>query len=222
MGRRVNVGEGVGLFDSKAKRIARHRQLIELARSTLEQLQLGAKKLPGENVTSPVWTEAAEARIPLEYRWWLSLHLATLVCALHDTEEGELGDRDWIRELSESLTATRNVMAGPPEAGRSAFRAEAFARFQGVLKSEFSELAEALATDDWLSLWSDGIGRTLPLARTARSWFTNQSELDAADALAMKNQKRRKHPKPSLYEMDTLIKDSEAALAKAKAASENP
>jgi hypothetical protein len=145
----------VGFFDSKAKRIEQHRQLIDLAKATLESLQVKTYKGPTDNVTSPVWTETTNTMLPLEYRWWVSIHMETLVCAVYDTDQSELGNGDWIRELAESVTAVRSVMAGLPDNVRNTFRAETFARAEQHLDETITVVARSLATGGMLASWDD-------------------------------------------------------------------
>ena len=201
----------MGLFDSKAKRIAVHRQLLDLAKATLESLKVEVYKSEGE-VTSPVWTDTTKAMLPLEYRWWVSLHLETLVCAVHDTEDSELGDRDWIRELSESVTAVRSVAAGLPDSVRNTFRAEAFARAQGHLDETIAHVARDLATNRSIVFWDGPLEDVLKSAKEAMTWFGKQDDLDAANALRKDWDKRL--PTPNLYTLGQLVRDGDATLAK--------
>lgn len=203
----------MGLFNSKNKRVAQHRQLIELSRAALANLKVETYK-SSEGVTEPVWTEATRAVVPLEYRWWLSFHLDTLVTAVHDTPDSELGRRDWIRELSESLSVARAVLGGLPDAARQTLRADTFARLQTNLDEYITESAKVLATDNSLLLFGmeQPLGACLDDARVALTWFQTQDALDAASALRKfpDNELRR----PSLFQLGGLVESGKTVLGK--------
>ena len=199
----------------KSRRVAQHRQLLEVARATLDAVKVELFT-DGKGLKEAEWTDATRALVPLEYRRWVDAHLRTLVYGVHNIEEQDLGDRDWIRELSESITVVRSVLIGLPDDTRRAFKAEAFARAQAHLDELVAKIARLMATDGgWVLTWSDTLASELASAKEARGWFSKQEDLDAANALRRQNT-LPPLPRPYLYIMDELIRDGEATLANAR------
>jgi hypothetical protein len=203
----------MGLFDSKAKRVAQHRELLSLAKDALQRLHIeGYKTRDGGHV--PTWKDLDA--VPLECRYWLRTYLESLVTWVYDTDEGDLGNREAIAELVESVTAARAVLAGIPDSLRPRLRAHAFMHLQGALSDQVDYLSKGIATDNWILLSGmpeRSLERCLSDCKTALTWFPDHKVLHAlyaqikpADVLML--------PRPSACEMRRLIDDGEKILVK--------
>jgi hypothetical protein len=117
----------MGFFASKATRIAQHRELLSLAEDALQSFGVGAYKTK-DGIHLPSWKDLSI--VPLECRWWVSTHLESLVSWVYDSDETDLGRRDGLAELAESVAAARTVLAGVPASALPRLRAHALMRLQ--------------------------------------------------------------------------------------------
>lgn len=204
----------MGLFTSKATRIAQHRELLLLAKGALQSLRVEAYKTK-EGVHVPLWKDPSI--VPLECRWWLFTYLESLVTWVYDADEADLGRRDVLADLAESVTAARGVIAGVSPTAIPRLRAHALMRLQANLDFEVESLSRAIATGNGLVLTTAAQLETLLADRkTASAWFLDYKELDALYE-AYKPPALLKLPRPSNYEMGVLIADGEALLRKLRA-----
>jgi hypothetical protein len=137
---------------------------------------------------------------------------------VYDTDDADLGKREVIADLSESVTAARTVLAGIPESMRPRLRAHAFMHLQGWLRDDVDSLSKGIATDNGILLIGqpESLERCLTYCRTALTWFPDYKVLDALYA-EIKPSPVLKLPRPSTYEMGRLIDDGEKTLAKLRA-----
>lgn len=201
----------MGFFTSKAKRVAQHRELLSLAKGALQSLLVDAYKT-NEGVHVPSWKD--KSVVPLESRWWLFPHLETLVTWVYDGDEKDLGRRDVIAELAESVNAARFVLAGVPESALPRLRAHAMMNLQSILDHEVKSLSRALATGNgFVFTTAEELERLVSECKTASTWFHDYRELDAIYE-AHRPHPVLKLPRPSNYEMGVLILDGEALVRK--------
>src|SRR5437899_3187450 len=123
-------GSSMGFFTSKAKRLAQHRELHSLANDALQSLRVETHKT-GDGTYAPWWKDPSI--VPLEFRWWLFPHLETMVTWVCDGDDVDLGRRDVVAELAESVAAARFVLAGVPASAVPRLRAHAMMRLQANL-----------------------------------------------------------------------------------------
>jgi hypothetical protein len=204
----------MGFFTSKATRIAQHRELLSLAKGALQSLRVEAYKST-DGIHVPLWTDPSI--VPLECRWWLFTYLESLVTLVYDTDEADLGRRDLLDELAESVTAARGVIAGVSPAAVPRLRAHALMRLQANLDFKVKSLSRAIATGNGFVLTTAAeLERLLADCKTASAWFPDYKQLDALYE-AYKPSAVLKLPRPSNYEMGVLIADGEALLRRLRA-----
>ncbi len=207
----------MGLFTSKAKRVAQHRELLSIAKDALERLHIeGYKTREGHHV--PTWKDLDA--VPLECRYWLRTYLESLVTWVYDRDDNDLGNREVIADLAESVTAARAVLAGIPDSLRPRLRAHAFTHLQDALRDQIEYLSKGIATDNSILLSGmpeQTLERFLGYCRTALTWFPDYKELDRAYAQVKKYAEPLKLPRPDLFEMRRLIEDGEKILPKLRA-----
>jgi hypothetical protein len=206
----------MGLFDSKAKRLAQHRELLSLAKDALQRLHVEGYKTR-EGVHQPMWKDFDA--VPLECQYWLSTYVESLVTWVYDTDESDMGKREVIADLAESVTAARSILAGIPDSVRPRLRAHAFMHLQGWLQDQVDRFSKAIATDDSFTLalmGEESLARCLSSSKTAVTWFPDYKVLDEL----YKSFKSSQYPKlarPSVFELQRLIEDGEKILAKVRA-----
>jgi hypothetical protein len=145
------------------------------------------------------------------------MYLESLVTCVYDTDEADLGRRDVLAELVESVTAARGVIAGVPATAVPRLRAHALMRLQAKLDFEVKSLSRAIATGNgFVHTTAAELESLLADCKTASTWFPDYKQFDALYE-ADKPPAALKLPRPSSYEMGLLLADGEALLRKLRA-----
>jgi len=121
----------MGLFDSKAKRIAQHQELLRWRKTLSGTARRGVQDARGRSRTNVEGPRCGAAGV----RYWLQTYVESLVTWVYDGDDGDSGT-EVSRGLGRKRHAAPTVLAGIPESLRPRMVGPRLHAFAGLPKDQ--------------------------------------------------------------------------------------